>query len=233
MVNFISTNSGYFLKSFLRYNINTPLRIAHFLAQLAHESSDFTRKVENLNYAPKGLMNTSPFDVKLTRAQANLYGRVGKKPANQIMIANIGYANKNGNGNASSGDGWKYRGRGFIQLTGRGNYQEYKEYSGHDVVNNPDLLLNTEIAIDCSAWFFSVHKGLNSLADSNLIERITIIINGKLNGFSDRLKKFKFFKTQKITIESLKKKVNPRLQRVKPTSWGWFNNSNNTIFYKK
>lgn len=230
MTSFITLNSGAFLNSFIKYGINTPLRIAHFLAQLAHESSDFTRTAENLNYTPEGLMSTNPFNKKLTRDQANKYGRTTQHSANQRMIANIAYANKNGNGNIASGDGWKYRGRGFIQLTCKDNYIAYKKYSGHDVVNNPDLLLKTDIAIDCAAWFFSVYKGLNPLADSNLITRITEEINGFTNGLADRIKWFKFFKAQKISIELLKKKI--KLLPVKRISWSWFNSGrNNNLLY--
>lgn len=235
MINFISVNNDFFLKSFLKYGINTPLRIAHFLAQLAHESADFTRMVENLNYTPQGLMSTNPFNKKLTKEQANKYGRTAQHPANQKMIANIAYANKNGNGNVASGDGWKYRGRGFIQLTGRSNYQAYKKYSGHDVINNPDLLLQTDIAIDCAAWFWiygTTSGNLNKYADSNLITRITEAINGLTNGLSDRIKKFKYFKAQNISIEVLKKKA--KIRTVKRVSGSFFNTGRtvNNLFFK-
>jgi putative chitinase len=233
MVNFISANNGIFLNSFLKYDITKPLRIAHFLAQIAHESNNFTRIEESLNYTPDGLMKTNPFNRKLTREQANKYGRTSQHPANQVMIANIAYANSNGNGSVASGDGWKYRGRGFIQLTKKGNYQAYKDYSGHDVINNPDLLFRNDIALDCAGWYFSVFKKLNSLADLNSTKAITKAINGGTNGMPDRLKKLKYFKSQKITLEELKKKVNPRLQKVKPTAWSWFNIGTNNIFYKK
>ena len=146
------------------------MRIAHFLAQLAHESKDFTVLSENLNYTPKGLLATFS---SITATQANLYGRTAEHKANQVAIANIVYANKGGNGNVASGDGWKYRGRGYIQLTLKDNYIAYKKYSGHDVVNNPDLLLIPDIALDCAAWYFSVYKKLNPFADSNLIKVIS------------------------------------------------------------
>ena len=125
------------------------------------------------------------------------------------MIANIGYANKNGNGNIASGDGWKFRGRGYIQITGRGTYQAYKNYSGYDVVNNPDLLLNTAIAIDAAAWFFAIYKKALPAADSNLITKITQLVNGGANGLADRIAKFNFYKAQNISIELLKKKAIP------------------------
>lgn len=208
-MSFILDNASIFLKVFLKYNINNPLRIAHFLTQLSHESGNFTRLVENLNYSPEGLAGTSPFNTRLSAVQRNLYGRTTAHPANQIMIANIGYANANGNGNAASGDGWKFRGRGYIQLTGRATYEAYKKYSGYDVVNNPDLLLQVGIAIDCAAWFFSVYKNLNPLADANLITKITQKVNGGANGLADRIKKFKFYQTQNISIELLKKKAKP------------------------
>ncbi len=208
-MSFILDNSSLFLKAFLKYNINTPLRIAHFLAQLSHESGNFTRVIENLNYTPEGLANTSPFNKKLTTAQRNLYGRTASHAANQKMIANIGYANSNGNGNVASGDGWKYRGRGYIQLTKKGNYEAYKKYSGYDVVNNPDLLLTPAIAIDAAAWFFSIYINGLPLADANSITKITEKVNGGVNGLADRIAKFTFFKAQNISIELLKKKAIP------------------------
>lgn len=229
-MSFILDNSNVFLKAFLKYNINNPLRIAHYLAQLSHESGNFTRLVENLNYTPEGLGGTSPFNSRLTVAQRNLYGRTASHPANQIMIANIGYANSNGNGNVASGDGWKFRGRGLIQLTGRANYEAYKKYSGYDVVNNPDMLLQVGIAIDCAAWFFSVYKNLNSLADANLITKITQKINGASNGLADRISKFKFYKAQNITIELLKKKAKPlpNFSSIRTYAWNWIAPFNNT-----
>lgn len=208
-MSFILDNSSLFLKAFLKYGINNALRIPHFLAQVSHESGNFTRVIENLNYTPEGLAGTSPFNTRLTAAQRNLYGRTASHPANQKMIANIGYANSNGNGNAASGDGWKYRGRGYIQLTGKGNYEAYKKHSGYDVVNNPDLLLRNDIAIDAAAWFFSVYKNLNSLADKNQITAITQKVNGGTNGLSDRVAKFNFYKAQNISVELLKKKAKP------------------------
>lgn len=222
-MSFILDNSNIFLKAFLKYRVNNPLRIAHFLAQLSHESSNFTRLVENLNYTPQGLANTNPFNYRLTVSQRNLYGRTASHPANQKMIANIAYANENGNGSVASGDGWRFRGRGFIQLTGRANYEAYKKFSGYDVVNNPDLLLQTGIAIDCAAWFFSVYKGLNPLADQNLIKKITEKINGAANGLNDRISKFNFYKTQNISLELLKKKAKPLpdFSSVRNYAWNW------------
>ncbi|WP_052259395.1 glycoside hydrolase family 19 protein [Flavobacterium sp. KMS] len=220
-MSFILDNSSIFLNAFVRYGVNTPLRIAHFLAQVSHESGNFTRMVENLNYTPQGLLSTSPFNSRLTLAEAKKYGRTTEHKANQQMIANIGYANKNGNGNIASGDGWRYRGRGFIQLTGKGTYLDYKKYSGHDVVNNPDLLLQTAIAVDCAVWFFAVYKKLNPLADANLMTEITRKVNGKTNGLADRIAKFKFYKTQNINLELLKKKAKPLPNFSSVTSYAW------------
>jgi putative chitinase len=222
-MSFILDNSRIFLNAFSRYGVNTPLRIAHFLAQLAHESGNFTRMVENLNYTPQGLLSTSPFKSRLTLAEAKKYGRTATQKANQQMIANIGYANRNGNGNIASGDGWKYRGRGFIQLTGKANYEAYKRYSGHDVINNPDLLFQTGIAVDCAAWFFSVYKKLNPLADANLMTAITKSVNGATNGLSDRIKKFNHYRAQNISIELLKKKAKPlpNFNSIRTYAWNW------------
>lgn len=232
-MSFILDNSGLFLKAFLKYGINNALRIPHFLAQVSHESGNFTRLVENLNYTPAGLASTSPFNTRLTPAQRNLYGRTASHPANQKMIANIAYANKNGNGNVASGDGWKYRGRGYMQITGRDTYADYKKYSGYDVVNNPDLLLRNDIAIDAAAWFFSVYKNLNPLADKNQITAITQKVNGGVNGLSDRLAKFNFYKTQNISVELLKKKAKPlpNFSSISRYAFNWLipSNTKNTI----
>lgn len=231
-MSFIFDNSGLFLKTFQKYGITSALRINHFLSQTSHESGNFTRLVENLNYSPEGLANTVPFNTKLTTAQKNLYGRTSVHPANQQMIANIGYANSNGNGNVASGEGWKFRARSFIGLTGRANYEAYKKYSGYDVVKNPDLLLQNDIAIDCAGWFWAVYKNLNPLADANQIIKITEKINGKQNGLSDRIVKYNFYKSQNITLDLLKKKAKPlpNFSSISSYAFNWLSpfNTKNT-----
>jgi len=168
-----------------KYKINTPLRMAHFLAQLAHESTGFTVLQENLNYSASGLLNI--FGKYFNSTTASQFAR---KPQ---AIANKVYANRLGNGSESSGDGWRYRGRGFIQLTGKGNYQAYKNASGYDVVSNPDLLLNKDIALDCACWFWNM-KNISPLADKDDVLAVTKKINGGTNGLADRKTKLSFFK---------------------------------------
>jgi len=165
------------------YDINTPLRISHFLAQTSHESSDFTRLVENLNYSEQGLLST--FKKYFTPEQAKQYARKSEQIANRV------YANRLGNGLESSGDGWKYRGRGAIQITGKTNYKNCSEYLFNDdiLITNPDLLLEPSNAILSACWFWEVNN-LNKIADGNNIELLTRRINGGLNGLEDRRARF-------------------------------------------
>lgn len=209
---FLLTNSITFLSIFKKYAINTPRRIAHFLAQLHEESGGFIRFIENLNYSPQGLIKTFGTN-QISVAQANLYGRTAKQKANQQAIANIVYGGNWGKinlGNTQVGDGWRFRGRGLIQLTGRANYQAYKDYSGHDVIANPDLASRPDIAIDIAGWFWSVRFKLNPIADTNNINSITKKINGGLTNLTERVKQLNYY----ITIDTLgilKKKVKTAL----------------------
>lgn len=204
MIDFVYRNAGPFLVSFTKYSINTPLRINHFLGQTSHETEGFTRFEENLNYKPASLKEKfSAF--KKNPHLADKYGRTLKQKANQIMIANIAYSNRMGNGSVSSGDGWKFKGRGLIHLTGRANYEAYKKYSGIDVVSNPDLAARLDIAIDIAAWFWSRNK-LNIYADKNNVTQLTEVINGGSNGLADRISKTNYFKETKINLDVLKKK---------------------------
>lgn len=167
---------------FNAYNVNTPLRVAHFMAQIEHESG-LKPVSENLNYSAKGLSKTFPkyfSTVKLANEYAN-------KPQ---LIANKVYANRMGNGDEKSGDGWKYRGRGFIQVTGKNNYLVLSKDTRIDFVNNPDLLLEEPNAIISALWYWKKNK-LNELADNNNLEAITKAINGGYNGLEDRARLLK------------------------------------------
>ena len=162
-----------------RFGISTPIRMIHFLAQCAHESAGFTTTVENMNYSAKRLLQVFP--KHFTPAQAERYAR---KPS---QIANRVYANRLGNGNEASGDGWRYRGRGYIQITGRSNYKAYQD-SGLCVGNlmaHPEWLCNSPGRMKSAMWFF-MKSGCNELADNDDIEAITRRINGALNGYADR-----------------------------------------------
>ncbi|HDC4513477.1 TPA: glycoside hydrolase family 19 protein [Enterobacter cloacae] len=166
-----------------KYGIDTPLRQAHFLAQVGHESAGFTKVSEGLNYSEVALRTM--FGNRITAEQAKDYGRNAGHPANQPMIANIIYANRNGNGDVKSGDGYRYRGRGLIQITGRTNYSALVKQLGVDVVKNPDLLTGNRLAAESAAAWWKNH-GLNEIADSDDVSRITRIINGGTNGMDDR-----------------------------------------------
>nr|WP_310615833.1 glycoside hydrolase family 19 protein [Pantoea cypripedii] len=165
------------------FQINTPLRQAHFLAQTGHESAGFTKVEEGLNYSENAL--TAMFRNRITAEQARAYGRNAMHAANQKMIASIIYANRNGNGDVNSGDGYRYRGRGLIQITGKANYAALVKQLGADIVANPDLLTGYQMAAASAAAWWKNH-GLNELADSDDVDRITRIINGGTNGLDDR-----------------------------------------------
>ena len=158
-----------------KYAIVTRLRVAAFIAQVGHESGQLTRLVENLNYSADGLMKTWPSRFDLVRATA-----CARKPE---QIANVVYADRMGN--AGPGDGWKYRGRGLIQVTGKTNYAACGEALGLDLINQPELLERPQYAAMSAAWFWST-RGLNTLADQGEFMKITRRINGGLNGLADR-----------------------------------------------
>jgi len=180
---------------FEKYGLNTRLRTAHFMDQIEHESG-LKPISENLNYSRDGLLITfnKYFTDDILRKDgsldklgtATLYARQPEKIANRV------YANRMGNGDETSGDGWKYRGRGFIQITGKENYLKLANDTNLDCLNNPDLLLKEANAMISALWFWNL-KGLNKLADKNDIIGITKKINGGLNGIEHRkelLKKY-------------------------------------------
>lgn len=166
-----------------KHGINTQLRQAHFLAQVGHESGGFRFVQENLNYLWGALL--AMFGNRITKEQALKYGRRPPQPANQQMIANIIYANRMGNGDVESGDGYRYRGRGLIQITGKSNYRDLVQALGVDVVANPDLLADYKLAAESAAAWWKIH-GLNEIADADDVGRITRVINGGINGIEDR-----------------------------------------------
>ena len=161
---------------FKRKGLTTELRIAHFLAQIEHESG-LKPISENLNYSAKGLRKT--FKKYFTEEEAEEFAR---KPE---AIANRVYGSRMGNGNEESGEGWKYRGRGFIQLTGKNNYTELTKDTGVDYVTYPELLLNEADAMVAALWFWN-KRNLNKYADANDIKAVTKRINGGYNGLEHR-----------------------------------------------
>lgn len=161
---------------FDKYSINTPQRQACFLAQVMHESNSFKSLQENLNYSAQGLMRTWPsrfpdLDV------AEKYEHNPEKIANKVYAGRMG--------NIEEGDGWKYHGRGLIQLTGRENYANFGHNASVDVLSNPDLLITPEYACLSAAWYWN-KRNLNELADKMDVEGITKKINGGTIGLEDR-----------------------------------------------
>ncbi len=166
-------------------NITNNFRLAHFLSQVAHESGNFKVLYENLNYSAAGLLKVFPRYFNATTAK-----QFERKPQ---LIANKVYANRIGNGNEASGDGWNYRGRGYLQGTGRANYKAFSEYIGEDCEKNPDLVA-TKYPLDSALWFFDRNK-LWSLCDKGEenVPIVSIRVNGGTNGLQDRLNKFRSF----------------------------------------
>jgi putative chitinase len=161
-----------------RFKITGRLRVAAFLAQIGHESGQLRTLVENLNYSAEGLIRTWPTRFNLLTAT-----NCARKPE---KIANIVYASRMGNGPAVTGDGWKYRGRGLVQITGWVNYQACGAGLSLDLLTKPELLEQPVYAALSAAWFWS-SNGLNELADAGKFEAITRKVNGGLNGLADRL----------------------------------------------
>ena len=169
-----------------KFQINTPLRLAHFLAQCAHESAGFKVKQENLKYSADGLRKVFKkyFPDKNT---AQCYARQPEKIASRV------YANRMGNGNEASREGYKYCGRGYIQLTGKCNYEAFHETVDDDILDNPDLV-SQKYSLLSAAWYWNT-RSLNHLADkganTNVVTTITKRVNGGTNGLTDRIKHFK------------------------------------------
>ena len=169
-----------------KFGINTPLRLAHFLAQCGHESAGFKATQENLNYSAKGLMGIFKKYFP-TETLAKQYERNPQKIANKV------YSNRMGNGAEATGEGYKFRGRGYIQLTGKDNYTAFGKSIGEDIVSNPDVV-SGKYALLSAAWFWS-NNGLNKLADGGsadtVVTTITKRVNGGTIGLPDRIKHFK------------------------------------------
>ena len=169
-----------------KFQINTPLRLAHFLAQCGHESGGFRLTKENLNYSAKGLMGIFKKYFP-NEALAKQYERKPEKIANKV------YGNRMGNGAEATGDGAKYCGRGYIQLTGKDNYTAFGKSINEDIASNPTVVAD-KYALLSAAWFFS-KNGLHKLADGGatdaVVTQITKRVNGGTIGLADRIKHFK------------------------------------------
>ena len=166
---------------FARYNINNTQRQASFIGQCQHESGNFKTLEENLHYKAESLMKVWPsrFTDKIV---ADAYANNPEKIANKV------YGGRMGNGNEESGDGWKYHGRGLIQLTGKENYDRCGKAIGVDLVNQPQLLVEPNYACLSAGWFWN-KLGLNDLADAADYTQMTKRINGGTLGLDDRIAK--------------------------------------------
>lgn len=173
----VQTYAKHLDKAMIESNIRTKNQQAMFLAQILHESAMLSAVVENLNYSELNL--TKVFKKYFDRTTAKKYARQPQKIANRV------YANRMGNGNEMSGDGWKYRGRGLIQLTGKENYINCGKDLGVDLIKNPDYLITPEGAARSAGWFWRKNK-LNFSADKGDIITNTKIINGGSNGLEHR-----------------------------------------------
>lgn len=176
-----------------RFGIDSPARQAAFLAQVLHESVNLTRMTESFNYSPANLMATfnTRAVTRFTPELAALYGRTAAHAANEPMIANTAYANRMGNGSVESGDGWRYRGRGPGQLTGKDNYARCGAALGLDLVHHPDLVAQPDVGCLAFGWFWTRGNpagiDLNLLADAGRIETVSRAVNGGANGLAERL----------------------------------------------
>ena len=165
------------------YEINTPLRMAHFLAQAAHESGGFRLLEENLNYSADGLNKIFPKYFKNAGRDANEYARKPEK------IANVVYGGRMGNGDEASGDGFRYCGRGLIQLTGKNNYVNFANYAGISPEDAAEYLETLRGAVHSGCWFW-YSNDLNTFADAGDFVGMTKRINGGTIGLDDRIKHY-------------------------------------------
>lgn len=171
------------------FNITNSLRLAHFLAQCAHESGNFKLLKENLNYSAEGLQKIFGKYFP-TVALANEYARKPEKIGNRV------YANRMGNGDEASGDGYKFRGRGYIQLTGKSNYKQFSDFIKEDCVANPDLVA-TKYPLTSAAFFFNKNDlwRICDRGDSpDVVKAVTVRVNGGTHGLADRQQKFDTYK---------------------------------------
>ena len=167
-----------------KFGIDTPIKLAHFLSQCGHESGGFKITQENLNYSAKGLMGIFKKYFP-NEALANAYQRNPEKIANKV------YSGRMGNGPESSGDGYKFRGRGFIQLTGKDNYTAFGKSINEDIASKPELV-GTQYALLSAAWFFSKNCLKKCVDNSDTsVTNVTKCVNGGTIGIEDRKKHFK------------------------------------------
>lgn len=176
-----------------KYSITTKNAVAMFIAQCAHESALFTRLIENLNYSSEGLAKVWKNRFADGEGKPNALAKsLHRKPE---AIANIVYANRMGNGSTESGEGWKYRGRGIIQLTGKENYQNLSTAVKIDFVNHPELLESPEYAVLSAGWYWN-SRNINKYADLGDYVTVTKLIQGKDLGLKERTELFEKIKKE-------------------------------------
>lgn len=175
-------------KAMAEFGITTHLRQAAFLAQVLHETMGLKALTESFNYTPPAILATfnTAERKRFTPAMAEEYGRTNTHGAQQAKIASTAYANRMGNGDIESGDGWKFRGRGFFHLTGRDNYAACGKTLKLDLLARPDLIEFPEGAARSAGWFW-LTNGLNALADADNIVALSKRVNGGTNGLAERV----------------------------------------------
>lgn len=170
-----------------KYNISNPLRLAHFMSQISHESGNFKFVKENLNYSKESLLKVFPKYFNATNVDA--YARNPEKIGSRV------YANRMGNGDEASKEGYKFCGRGYLQITGKDNYSAFSKFIGEDCVADPELVA-TKYPMDSAIWFFDKNK-LWDICDKgqtpDIVTSVTKRVNGGTHGLDDRLSKFNKF----------------------------------------
>lgn len=166
-----------------RWNITRGKRAAAFAATIAHESAGGAALVESLNYRPDALTATWPS--RFSAVDAERWGRITGRAADQRAIAERAYGGRMGNGPEGTGDGFRYRGRGLIQITGRDGYRLAGDAIGKPLVQHPELAEDPETAAEIAAWTWAAWKGCNPMADAGQVEQWRRAINGGLNGLAD------------------------------------------------
>lgn len=185
------------------YGITTKKQIAHFIGQTAHESGEYNILKENLNYSAEGLCKVWP--KRFTPATAGAYGRNPEKIANKV------YCDRMGNGNEASGDGWKYKGSGFLQLTGKDNYSKFAKYLNKPLDETVDFCNTIEGAAASACWFWVVNN-LNKFCDKDDYIGLTKAINGGTHGIDDRTNKTK----KALSVLDFEVLVKPEVKKDAP-----------------
>jgi putative chitinase len=187
---------------FAKYGVSKDIHIVHLMAQLSHESGEGTEMTESLNYAPAALLSQWPHH--FTPAQAMAYGRTVDHPANQKMIGELAYGGRMGNAPAPSEDGYNFRGRGFIQTTGRKAYQDLGEITGLDLVGSPELVNDPAEAFVCAVAEFVHYPGMLEYCEADNLLAVSALINvghlvsnaNDIIGYQDRAAQLRLWKHQ-------------------------------------